>query len=191
MNNNSKIIILTASTLSFIAVAIIIYLYYKNIKQSIMGTISNNYFSDKELYASNTAKANGIDNTPKSQQIWNNLYRLRDNVLNPARKAYGSAIFVNCAYRCPVLNKLVGGAATSQHADGNAADLDTRSLEGNRKLFAILVKMNNFDQLIWEGQGSWIHVSYDRTRNRKEVLAQNKDGKTYTNIKANWETAIA
>lgn len=190
MTNKQQIIIGTSAALSLVATVVIICLFFHRMKQSIMGTLTDNYFSDKELYASTTAKKKGIDNTP-TQDAWNNLYALRDNVLNPARKTYGSCIFVNCAYRCPQLNTLVGGAALSQHLTGQAADITTRSKEGNRKLFAILIQMNNFDQLIWEGQGSWIHVSYDPARQRGSVLAQNANGNGYTNIKNNWQNAIA
>ena len=190
MNKNQQIIIASAAGLSLVATVVIICLFYKRMKQSIMGTITDNYFSDKELYASNTAKKNNIDNTP-DEAAWKNLHALRDNVLNPARKEYGSCIYVNVAYRCPALNALVGGSSTSQHQKGCAADITTKSKEGNQKLFAILMKMNNYDQLIWEGQGSWIHVSYDPQRDRQMVLAQNADGKTYRNIKNDWENQIA
>ena len=174
-----------------IAIAIvIIYINFTRMKQSIMGAVTNNYFSDKELYASATAKKYGIDNTP-TPEAWQNLYALRDNVLNPAREQYGSCIFVNCAYRSPEVNKLVGGATGSQHVSGQAADITTKSVKGNRKLFAVLMEQSNFDQIIWEGQGAWIHVSYNAASNRHSVLAQNTNGKGYTNIGSNWQSAIA
>ena len=190
MNSNQKIIITSAAIISLAATIVIICLFYKHMKQTIQGAITGNYFSDRELSYSATAKKNGIDNTP-NETAWANLHRLRDNILNPAREKYGKCIYINCGYRSPEVNKLVGGVATSQHANGNAADIDTRSLKGNRELFKILMEMDNYDQLIWEGQGEWIHVSFDPTRDRRNVLAQNKDGKTYTNIKNNWKTTIA
>ena len=135
-----------------------------------MGIITSNYFSDKELYISNTAKKNGIDNTP-SDEAWKNLYALRDNILNPAREELGSCIYINCAYRCPKVNSLVGGVANSQHTTGQAADITTKSIEKNKELFEIIVKQGLFDQLIWEGNGSWIHVSYSNKK-RGQLLAQ-------------------
>ena len=190
MTRNQKIIIGTAAGISLAATILIICLFYHSIKQSIMGAITKNYFSDAELMESATAKKKGIDNTPTAS-AWANLHALRDNILNPAREALGNCIYINCAYRSPKLNALIGGSSTSQHMNGCAADITTRSKEGNRKLFAILIEMSNFDQLIWEGQGSWIHVSYDPVRDRQSVLAQNADGKTYSNIKNNWQDAIA
>lgn len=190
MTENNKIITLSVVAALLLTIIIVIIINYTRMKQSIQGAITGNYFSDKELYASATARKKGINNTPDAS-AWAKLYALRDNVLNPARERYGSCIYVNCAYRCPELNKLVGGASTSQHLTGCAADITTKSVDGNRKLFAILMDMGNFDQIIWEGQGSWIHVSYDPTRDRHSVLAQNKDGKTYSNIAGNWQNAIA
>ena len=188
-NKNQKIIILAVAAAVVIAVVIICF-NFKRMKQSIMGIVTNNYFSDRELCASSTAKKYGLDNTP-TEEAWQNLYALRDNVLNPAREQYGSCIFVNCAYRSPEVNKLVGGVSNSQHVTGQAADITTKSVEGNRKLFAILMEMGNFDQIIWEGQGAWIHVSFSSSMNRHSVLAQNANGKGYTNIAQNWQTAIA
>jgi len=188
-NRNQKIIIL-AVAIAVIAAVVIICFNFKRMKQSIMGIVTNNYFSDRELCASSTARRNGLDNTP-TEEAWQNLYALRDNVLNPAREQYGSCIYVNSAYRSQEVNQLVGGVSNSQHVKGQAADITTKSIEGNRKLFAILMEMGNFDQIIWEGQGSWIHVSYSTTMNRHSVLAQNANGSGYTNISANWETAIS
>lgn len=151
-----------------------------------MGMVTKNYFTDKELYASNTASKYNIDNTP-TESAWNNLYALRDNILNPAREIYGSCIYVNCAYRCPELNSKVGGTSNSQHLYGQAADITTSSVEGNKELFKILVEMNNYDQLIWEGDGTWIHVSYSSTP-RLSLLAQK--GSRYVNIRSNWSNYI-
>lgn len=189
LTKKHKMIIVAIAICVAIAIVIIV-INFTRMKQSIMGAVTNNYFSDRELYASATAKKYGIDNTP-TPEVWQNLYALRDNVLNPAREAYGSCIFVNCAYRSPQVNKLVGGVATSQHVTGQAADITTKSVEGNRKLFALLMEQGNFDQIIWEGQGAWIHVSFSMNGNRHMALAQNASGKGYTNIAQNWQTAIA
>lgn len=98
------------------------------------------------------------------------LKRLVNNVLDPAREAYGAPVSVSSGYRSPALNKAVGGEASSQHLKGQAADL---TCANNAKLFAILYKQGRFDQLIWEHgtdkQPSWVHVSYNEGRNRREV----------------------
>lgn len=168
---------------------VLISINYKRMKQSIQGTLSKSYFTIDELCASQTAKQRGINNTP-TPEVQSNLQLLIDQVLNPARQAYGSYIRVSSGYRCPALNAAVGGAASSQHLTGQAADITTGNITTDRQLFAILVSQAHFDQLIWEQtkNGRWIHVSYS-TAHRQQILAYN--GKQYTNIKANWQAAIA
>lgn len=146
-----------------------------------------NYFADREFTQSATATKLGIDNTPDAT-AWAKLHALRDNVLNPARARLGRAITVNSAYRSPALNKAVGGAANSQHVTGEAADITTKTLTNNRVLFSILAQMGNFDQLIWEKGGQWIHVSYRAGANRKQMLSYN--GSNYTQINNNWQNVI-
>ena len=100
-----------------------------------------------------------------------NLKALADNVLDPLREWYGKPITVNSGYRCPQLNRLVGGAASSQHLKGEAADITAGSKEANRKLFDYIKSHLPFDQLIDEKNYSWVHVSYKRDgNNRKQIL---------------------
>ena len=133
------------------------------------------YFIIEELTDSAVARQLHIDNTPDKMCI-QNLQALVEHILDPAREALGKPIRVNSGYRCPRLNKCVGGVDNSQHIKGEAADIDTGHPAENKKLFEILLKLP-FDQLIWERgnkQGpAWIHVSYKRNgENRKEVLYQ-------------------
>ena len=72
------------------------------------------HFTIGELCASTTADARGIKNTPMLQET-GNLKALADNVLDPLREWYGKPIYVNSGYRCPQLNRMVGGKPTSQH----------------------------------------------------------------------------
>ena len=128
------------------------------------------YFTLDELTKSKTAEQNGIDNTP-SEEEKDNLTALVLKILDPLREAYGHPITVNSAYRSKELNKLVGGASSSQHLQGQAADLTTGTKEGNKAIFYLLKSMNNYDQLINENDYSWVHVSYKRIGyNRKQVL---------------------
>lgn len=178
------------ATILLLIITLNIYIYRQQIKQYTYGMLTNSYFTIDELCASETAKKNNIDNSP-SPAISDNLQALIDNVLDPAREEFGSTVWVNSGYRSKQLNLLVGGVDDSQHTTGQAADITTKTKKGNQKLFTILVQQNNYDQIIWEGGGAWIHVSYNPNgQNRKQILAQNNNG-TYSNIKTNWQTHIA
>lgn len=147
-----------------------------------------NYFSDREFTRSETAEKYGIKNVPTDAE-WARIHALRDHVLNPAREYLGYPIYITSGFRSEELNKKVGGAATSQHRTGEAADITTKNLAKNRELFEILVQMGNYDQLIWEKGGDWIHVSFREKGGRGDLLSY--DGEHYYNIKNDWQTAIA
>ena len=130
------------------------------------------YFTIQELTISNTAERKGIDNTP-DQKAAAALTALVANVLDPLREAWGRPIVVNSGYRCPKLNRAVGGVARSQHTKGEAADIRTLSNRRweNEQLFKLIVQLKlPFDQLIDEHGYSWIHVSYSESKNRRQVL---------------------
>lgn len=128
------------------------------------------HFTIDELCRSDTARSRGIDNTP-TEEVRKNLTALVGNVLDPLREWYGKPIYVNSGYRCPALNKAVGGVASSQHLTGQAADIDTNDRSENRKLMRRIEESLDFDQLIWENGGEWLHVSYRADgKNRRQVL---------------------
>lgn len=87
-----------------------------------MGTISKN-FSYAEFEASPTAKAKGIINVISTFEIRDAVQELTLTVLQPLRDAWGEPLHINSGYRCPKLNAAVGGAPTSQHTKGEAADI--------------------------------------------------------------------
>ena len=95
------------------------------------------YFTIKELIKSTTATAKKIDNIP-TKEVEDNLTKLVDKVLDPLREAYGKPIKVNSGYRCPKLNRAVGGSATSQHVLGQAADITGGSKSENKILFDLI-----------------------------------------------------
>lgn len=134
-----------------------------------MKKLSEN-FTVEELTHSDTAVRLGIDNTPDLDTL-ENLQFLVDNVLQPLRDMYGRPITVNSGYRCPKLNKAVGGSKTSQHMVGQAADITGGSKAENKRLFNLVLDNDLiFDQLIDEKNYSWIHISYNRDRNRQQIL---------------------
>lgn len=118
------------------------------------------YFTIAELSASATARRLGIDNTP-TPEVVANLNSLIDKILDPLRDAWGGPITANSGYRCPALNRAVGGVAASQHLTRQAADITAGSREANRKLWRLAMQIKlPFDQLIDERDMAWIHISW-------------------------------
>ncbi len=127
------------------------------------------HFTMAELCRSDTARAHGIENTPPPQAKVC-LLALVNNVLDPVRELWGGPVVVNSGFRCPVLNRLVGGRPSSQHLRGEAADITVGSPEKNRRLFRMIESSGlPFDQLIDESGYRWIHISH-AARNRRQVL---------------------
>lgn len=128
------------------------------------------YFTLKEMINSDTAKSKGIDNTPTWSVVLN-LLELVQNVLDPIRESYGKPIIVNSGYRCIELNRAVGSKDNSQHTLGLAADITVGSKEANKQLFEFIQSnIDKWDQLIDERDYQWIHISYNKNNNRKQVL---------------------
>lgn len=129
------------------------------------------YFTIRELTKSTTAIKKGIDNTPTREAV-GNLTALVENILDPLREAWGEPLIVTSGYRCPRLNKAVGGSATSQHVKGEAADIRTLkdTPEENKRLFDLVQKLKlPYDQLINEYNYDWVHISFS-PRNRRQIL---------------------
>lgn len=128
------------------------------------------YFTIAELCNSDTADRRGIINRLPKEYL-QNVQGLINHVLDPLREWYGKPIYVNSGYRCPELNKVVGGVENSYHVSGCAADIDARSYEENKKLFEYIRENLPFTEVGWEGGGRWIHVALVPGReSEKEVF---------------------
>ena len=84
-------------------------------------------FTLGELLHSNSAERD--ENLKREQEnppdeITNKLRRLVETALQPIRTRLDYPLRINSGYRSPLLNKLVGGSATSQHCRGEAADCE-------------------------------------------------------------------
>ena len=132
------------------------------------------HFSISELTSSATALREGIDNRPPSS-AYHLLHVLVEQLLDPIREAWGEPIVVSSGYRCKELNTLIGGVKNSHHMLGCAADLIAGSKAEHRKLFELIQQMQQqgkirFTQLILEGDGRWIHISYVPSDLRCQVI---------------------
>ena len=137
-------------------------------------TILTNHFTLEEFSFSSTAKSRGINNTVPLQFI-PSLRNLCEVVLEPLRERVKEPVIISSGYRCPALNRAVGGSNTSQHMKGEACDIYMEDKEKLRKWFAILMD-GDFDQLIFERNRRtghcWIHVSckVNAEENRHQVI---------------------
>lgn len=132
------------------------------------------HFTSDEMIHSDTADRLGIDNTPTSEAI-QCIDDLVTNVLDRLRSEWGRPIIVTSGYRCKELNAAVGGARNSQHLKGQAADIVSDDFDEFRRFVRRWCKDNEFDQCIFEHSGGkeWIHISFDRGRNRRQMLNLN------------------
>lgn len=128
--------------------------------------IKSEFFTLAELTRSETAARHKIDNTPPAAIIKNLQYGV-DMVLDPLRRIYGKPIKINSGYRCPQLNKIVGGVANSWHQEGNAADIHIESADEAKILFSNLQKLPSVDTLLFEHSktAQWLHVQWNMAKN--------------------------
>ena len=142
------------------------------------------HISYKEGAYSNTAIRRGIDNNPDSKQL-QNMKLIAEKVFEPLREHVGGPIKINSFFRCPELNKAIGGSSKSQHCHGQAMDIDdTYGKMSNSDMYDWIKENLDFDQMIWEfgsdENPAWVHISYvSPVLNRNRCLKAYKDnGKT-------------
>ena len=126
------------------------------------------HFTLEELTKSSIADKYKINNMPNATMIKEGR-RLCNDILEPIRQRYGKPIIVTSGYRCPLLNKRVGGAKNSDHRYASAADLKAKD-GNNKELWDIIIQMIKEEklscrQLINEYNLSWIHISQNNRYN--------------------------
>ena len=147
-------------------------------------------FKLKEFEKSATATKLQIPNLVRDEATIANMEALCTNVLQPVRDLVGKPFKITSGYRCPTLNRIVGGSTNSDHIRGQAADFyvigqsvfDTAFTM--RCLEALPIHQLILEALWDEGRWKrWIHVSHKRdlhdgkNRNRGEFLTiVRKDG---------------
>lgn len=128
------------------------------------------HFGLVELCRSEWATRNGVDNSPPADVVAR-LEQLCIKVLEPLRLFHGNPVTVLSGYRSPLVNQQVGGAVSSQHLTGEAADIIITGYPNLDVCRAINRLGLPFDQLIYEfGEGGWVHVSHG-PRHRRQVLS--------------------
>ena len=115
-----------------------------------------------------------------SQQILCNLSQLCLNVVEPLRVIYGKSLKINSCFR-PAGSPVSKSNGPSQHELGQAVDvgfLDITSSGAARKTEYFnransVVTQVSYDKFLFETRGAnsvWIHISYRKDNNRKQVF---------------------
>ena len=128
-----------------------------------------------------TKTKTGIENVPNEEQEnklkrvcgwlqqlwgrWSNLYGEGDD-----------PIIINSGFRCPEVNKAVGGWAQSNHLTGCAVDIRCVGIEQAIRYATLLLDISDlnhedFDELIIERKGYsyWIHFAVRPFGNRRRT----------------------
>ena len=147
------------------------------------------HFTLAEMIVSPTAKRLGIPNTPTAEHIENMRYCC-EKILEPVRAKFGP-VTVNSSYRAPLVNKAVGGSATSQHVNGQAIDFEVKGVD-NKTVADWVADNLEFDQVILEfysagdKNSGWVHASIKKeggNRRQRLIASKSKAGGTkYTPV---------
>ena len=123
------------------------------------------YFTPSEFQHSITATAHNIDNTIPADAL-QAITALVRHILDPLRDAWGRPITITSGYRCPRLNRIVGGAPASLHLTGCAADITTGDPTLNRHLYQLIQDLHlpYFELIGKKYNFRWIHISYNPHR---------------------------
>ena len=122
-------------------------------------------FTLTDLTSSETARQQGLDNTPPPETI-ENLRRLAEG-LEQVQGLLAAPLDISSAYRSPELNAAVGGAGASHHLHGWAADIACPDFGPPLEVaLAIGGSPIVFDTVILEF-GRWVHVSFAPSARRR------------------------
>ncbi len=142
------------------------------------------HFTIEQLTKSQTASRKGINEQfNPNEEIKSELKELCINLLEKVLLLFPN-MSISSGYRCGALNAAIGGANTSQHTKGQAADVEAGTGKSNIELAKSVLSANIvFDQMIVEfgtlEKPDWIHLSYNKTHNRGQILrAEVVNGKT-------------
>ena len=146
-----------------------------------MGTISKN-FSYHEFEQSDTARQYRIMNIISTPEVRDAVKALVQNVLQPLRDKVGRPLNISSGYRNAELNAKVGGAATSQHCKGEAADVWCPTLTPYDLARAVIEKGIPYDQMIL--YPSFIHLSYKKDGEQRMQILYNASykGKRFAKV---------
>ena len=125
---------------------------------------------------------NTEDGNIPSRVVIENLRNLCENWLEDLRYSYNTlyhkgGVIINSGYRSPEVNRLAGGAPTSNHLTGCAVDIHVAGFEQAIRYAAILLDISegtkrDFDELNIERNSAgryWIHFAVRPKDNRRRI----------------------
>lgn len=135
------------------------------------------HFTLGEFIRSATANKLSIDNTAPLE-VLTNLKRLAQCCEQIRMELDGAPMMISSGYRCPDLNKAVGGSTISRHLMGLACDFTAPQFGTPLAICKKLAKSRiEFDQLILEfsARANWVHfgIAAAGQQPRRQVLTIN------------------
>jgi len=128
-----------------------------------------------------TKTKTGIENVPNEEQV-ENLKRLccwLEKLRKRWNDLYGDGddpIIINSGFRCPEVNRAVGGATLSNHLTGCAVDIHCLGIEQAIRYATILLDISDlnkedYDELLIEQKAHtyWIHFAVRPFGNRRRT----------------------
>ncbi len=136
------------------------------------------HFQLEELACTNNAtyKQKNID---EAKKIMGRMYQLA-GFAERVREIIGKPLIITSGYRCPELNKAIGGAITSQHTLCEAIDIVVKGMSTSDVFNRIVTSDLKYNQIIIErnSKGSqWVHVSIGAYKQKLKF-----DGKQYIRL---------
>ena len=142
-----------------------------------MGTVSKNF--DFKEFERTDVPGMQVRNTITTTEVRDAVKALVDEVIQPLRDAWGEPLAINSGYRCPEVNRAVGGVPTSQHVLAEAADVCPFGRNGHgdveiiRKLAQKAVELKlPFDQMIL--YPSFVHFSHKLKGEQRGQILYNR-----------------
>jgi len=132
-------------------------------------------FTTEEATRSTYAVKHGIDNSMTGKVLMDATWFAK-TVLQLLRDHIGLAFLLTSWYRCPALNKAIGGVINSAHLSGTAIDFLLQGKTASETWDIIVVALKDlhisFDQCILEHNTKtgdwWVHLSSKRIGNRNQ-----------------------
>lgn len=118
-------------------------------------------------------------NLLKAQEQMGKMYMLA-GFAERVREIIGKPMIITSGYRCPELNKAIGGALTSQHIFCEAIDFVVKGLRPEDIFNKIVTSDLKYNQIIIERNKSgsqWVHISIGSYKQKLQF-----DGKQYIRL---------